>query len=98
MPVFSGANVKITSSDGTEHSITPVTLNVTNVGCYCECSDYQHRFAHFNIQNGCHIGPPPQDYIRKTDTRPEVNPLHVPGLCKHLLKVVETLQEKRILL
>jgi hypothetical protein len=85
-------NVPVSATDHSEYHIQPVELNTTNVGVYCNCPDYQMRFAHYNIQNNCHIGPPPKNYTRKTQNRPEVNPQHVPGLCKHLIKVVNKMK------
>ena len=96
-PPNSGNNVTVTDLGGYKHSITPVILNINNVKVHCDCEDYQMRFAYYNIQNNCHIGPPPAPYTRKTDTRPEANPSHVPGLCKHLLKVAEDLRRQQIL-
>lgn len=96
-PPNSGNNVVIQDLGGHPHSITPVVLNINNVKVYCDCEDYQMRFAHYNIENNCHIGPPPAPYTRKTDTRPEANPNHVPGLCKHLLAVVSDLKQQKVL-
>lgn len=96
-PDNSGNTVKVKDSSGVQHSITPVTLNVNTVAVYCDCQDYQMRFANFNIQNNCHLGPPPPRYVRKTTTRPPANPLRVPGMCKHLLKTAEEVQRLGIL-
>jgi hypothetical protein len=93
----SDTNITITDELGRDHSITPVELNVHYVKVNCDCADYQYRFAHYNIQNKCHIGPPPAPYTKTTD-RPPVNPMRVPGMCKHLLKIIENLQKEGILL
>ena len=96
-PPNSGNTVKITDSKGTEHSITPAKLNTSNVGVFCDCEDYQMRFANLNIKNNCHIGPPPQRYVRKTTTRPPVNPMNVPGMCKHIIRITDDLKRQGIL-
>ena len=85
-------NVTVTSGDGQETSLQPVPLNTTNVGVACDCPDYIMRFAAYNLNNNCHIGPVPPRYVRKTTTRPEANPNHVPGCCKHLLRAIEDLR------
>lgn len=85
-------NVTIISGDGQQTSFQPIPLNITNVGVSCNCADYIMRFAPFNLNNNCHIGTIPPRYIRKTTTRPEVNPQHVPGMCKHLLRMVECIR------
>ncbi len=89
IPIKRGANT---------YYVRPVELNITNVGVSCTCPDYIMRFAHTNIANNCHIGPPPPNYVRKTTDRPPVNPMHVPGMCKHLLSVVDELEGRGLLL
>ncbi len=96
-PDNSGNTVSVKDSNGTSHSITPVKLNVNNVGVFCECEDYQKRFAEINVSNNCHIGPQPAKYVRKTTTRPPANPLNVPGMCKHLIAVTDRLKQLKIL-
>lgn len=96
-PDNSGNTVSVKDSNGTSHSITPVKLNVNNVGVFCECEDYQKRFAEINVSNNCHIGPQPAKYVRKTTTRPPANPLNVPGMCKHLIAVTDRLKNLHII-
>ena len=96
-PPNSGNTSKIVDREGLEHSITPAKLNISNVGVFCDCEDYQFRFAQYNIQNNCHIGPNPQNYVKKTD-RPPVNPSRVPGMCKHIIKVSDELKDQGILI
>lgn len=96
-PENSGNNVTIQDNSGRSHSVTPAKLNVSTVAVYCDCEDYQMRFANFNIQNNCHLGPPPPRYIRKTTTRPPANPNQVPGMCKHIIKVTDELKQLGIL-
>jgi len=50
------------------------------------------RFANYNLNHNCHVGPIPPRYVRKTTTRPPANPNAVPGCCKHLLKAIEDLR------
>jgi hypothetical protein len=88
---------EITDIGGNKHTVTAIELNVNNVAVYCSCQDYQMRFAYYNIQNNCHVGPPPKPYVRKTDYYPPANPLKVPGCCKHILKVEESLKDQGIL-
>jgi hypothetical protein len=92
------SNVPIEAVDNHEYYVQPIQLNTTNVGVFCTCPDYQMRFAAYNMQNNCHIGPPPARYVRKTENRPEVNPDHVPGMCKHLLKVTDQLRQDGIVI
>jgi hypothetical protein len=85
--------VEVTSTDGQQISITPVSLNTSYVGVSCDCPDYIFRFANYNINNDCHVGPIPPRYIRKTTNRPEVNPNKVPGMCKHVMAAIGDLRK-----
>ncbi len=87
-------NVVIADTTGKEYFVQPIALNVTNVGVFCDCPDYQLRFANFNIQNNAHVGPRPKPYTKVPGSnRGPVNPMKVPGMCKHILKVVENLKQ-----
>ena len=49
------------------------------------CADFFYTWAYYNAKSGrCLYGPLPKTYVRKTQTRPPRNPLHVPGVCKHI--------------
>jgi hypothetical protein len=87
-----GSNASFKAVDGKEYYIKPLPVNDTNVNVACDCEDYLMRFAHTNNQNGCHLGPLPPNYVRKTTTRPPANPQNVPGCCKHLLKLLDDLK------
>lgn len=51
----------------------------------CTCADFFYTWSYYNAKSGrCLYGPLPKPYIRKTQTRPPRNPLHVPGVCKHI--------------
>lgn len=89
-------NVEISAVDGKTYYIQPIDLNNHNVKVRCNCLDFYHRFAHYNHSDKSIVGRAPVPYQRKTTTRPEVNPDHVPGMCKHLIKVVERLRTQRI--
>lgn len=85
------------ANDGSDYHITPVDLTNHNVKVRCNCLDFHFRFANYNNADKSLVGRPPPPYQRKTQDRPSVNPDQVPGLCKHLLKVVETLQQAGVI-
>lgn len=87
-----GSNASFKDATGREYFIKTLPLTDTNVHVTCDCEDYIFRFAHTNDQNGCHLGQLPPNYVRKTTTRPPANPNNVPGCCKHLLKIMDTLK------
>jgi hypothetical protein len=59
-------------------------LSKTPFRCRCTCPDFYFRFAYWNWKNGAIFGPKPRQYVRKTRTRPRVNPNGYPGFCKHI--------------
>ena len=85
------------SSDGTEYYVLPVPLQNARVRVNCDCLDFHHRFAVWNFDDESLFGKKPPPYQRKTDTRPPVNPDQVPGVCKHLMKVFQQLQQSGLL-
>lgn len=96
-PSKNDTNVEFTASDGKTYYIQPINLTNHDVKVRCNCLDFYHRFAHYNHNDRSIVGRAPIPYRRKTTTRPEVNPDHVPGMCKHLIKVVETLQGRGLI-
>lgn len=92
---FEGAdtdeNVTFTASDGTDAHVQPLDLTQLNVKVRCSCLDFYYRFANYNSQDKSLVGKAPRVYVKKTN-RPPVNPSRVPGMCKHLLKLVDELR------
>jgi hypothetical protein len=91
--VDSPENITFTSSDnGTDCHVQPIQLSEHNCKVKCNCLDFYYRFAPHNAGDNSLVGKAPPLYQRRTTTRPSVNPTRVPGLCKHLLKLVQSLQ------
>lgn len=84
-------NATFQASDGEDYHVQPLDLAGHNVKVRCNCLDFHYRFANYNSQDKSLVGRPPPLYQRKTN-RPPVNPTQVPGMCKHLLKLVQMLQ------
>lgn len=96
-PVQNDNTVTISASGKLIH-IIPITLADHTVEVKCDCLDFRHRFAHYNNQDNSLYGQPPEQYVRKTTTRPPANPLGVSGMCKHLLKLLDTLQKRDVVI
>lgn len=85
----------IIGSDNTEYYLKRIPLNNVDVRVKCSCLDFYYRFAVWNHRDQSLIGKPPPPYI-KTSNRPPVNPNRVPGVCKHIIKLLDTLMSKRL--
>jgi hypothetical protein len=85
-------NVTANATDGTEFHCQPIDLVNHNCKVRCNCLDFHYRFSWHNKNDNSLVGRAPLPYRRKTTNRPSVNPTAIPGLCKHLLKLVEILQ------
>lgn len=90
-------NVTFKATDGQEYHVKPIPLGQARIRVNCNCMDFHYRFATWNYDNQTLMGKPPKPYQRKTDTRPPVNPMRVDGLCKHLIKVCDVLEQRGLL-
>jgi hypothetical protein len=50
------------------------------------CPDFFFCYSYYNKVNNALAGGVLRSYTRKTKTRPERNPIHTPGVCKHLIR------------
>jgi len=75
----------------------PVSESSNPVQVRCSCLSFRHVWAHWDRENKSLAGAPFPEYIRKTTTRPEVNPIKAPGVCKHLIGFFERLGKDKIL-
>jgi len=90
-------NVTFTGADGKTYNIIPVSLLNSNVKVTCNCLDFRWRFSVWNDDRGALYGDPPPPYQRKTDTRPPANPNRTPGICKHLIKLTQSLRQSGLI-
>lgn len=59
----------------------------------CGCKDFEFRFAWEDLAKDALYGGRPRSYTRKPGSnRPEVNPEHYPGICKHLYWAARSLE------
>lgn len=83
-------------TDRQQHTITPINLREQSVKVSCSCLDFHYRFAAWNHEADALSSQPPPPYIRKTQTRPPANPMHAPGMCKHIVKLVDILKRRKL--
>ena len=91
-PADTPDNISFTSVDGRDVHVQPINLAQHNAKVRCNCLDFHYRFATWNFSDNSLVGPAPKPYRRVTTTRPPVNPSKVEGMCKHLIKLVDTLK------
>lgn len=90
-----GSAITFRAADNNEYHITPIQLSGSNVRVRCTCLDFYYRFAAWNAGDNSLAGRPAPPY-NATGQRPPVNPTRTPGVCKHIIKVVERLRQARI--
>lgn len=88
-------NATIKAVDNQEYHIAPINLANVNVRVKCDCLDFYWRFAAWNSRDDSLIGNPPPPYT-PTGNRPPVNPTQTPGVCKHLIKLIQELRTARV--
>jgi hypothetical protein len=75
---------------------TPPNLDSTPIRVRCSCRDYYFTYEWYNKRSGALAGGPHSVYTRKTATRPERNPAHLPGMCKHLIRQIIVMRQHKL--
>lgn len=83
--------VTFQAADGHDYTIMPISLARNNVKVRCTCLDFRWRFAIYNDKDNSLLGGGPGLYQKKSQRQPG-NPQQVPGVCKHILKLVAELK------
>lgn len=74
--------------------LSPMLTNTHKVKIRCNCMDFRFAWAEWVKRAGSLFGKDFPPYVRKTTTRPPVNPKQLPGMCKHLFMTARVLIEK----
>lgn len=88
---YGGNGVRITASDEREYQFNKLSLEGTDVLVRCNCPDFKWRFNYYDHREGVLYGPKRSPY--ESHGGPPANPLELPGLCKHLMKVAIALRD-----
>ena len=87
----------VTPLPNTQVGIKPYKLTADTARVACDCMDFRFRFAQQNHNDDSLAGNPPPAYSKVPGSnRPEANPSGLPGMCKHLMRIVQELKQKRI--
>jgi hypothetical protein len=88
-------NTTFRAVDNVEYHIQPISLAGSNVKVRCNCLDFYWRFSPYNAGDASLVGSPRPPY-NATGQRPPANPTETPGVCKHLIKLVQNLRTARV--
>lgn len=66
--------------------------------CRCSCHNFYFMWGYWDKQHNALTGPGQKPYKRLTTTRPEVNPQHLPGMCKHIIRLVISMKHEKLLI
>lgn len=89
---YDGKQVRLRASDLHEYTLNKIPVSSTNVLLRCNCPDFRWRFAWYDHLDKALYNKPPRKYESKGVQGP-ANPLELPGMCKHLMKMVHTISE-----
>lgn len=89
-------NITFIGSDKKEYHVMPINLAQSDAEVRCTCLDFYFTFSKWNQSDKSLYGEPPVPYTPKTNRAPR-NPSRKPGLCKHLLVLVKTLKEEKLI-
>jgi len=87
--------IRITASDGLKYRFSPLSMESVDVSVRCNCSDFKYRFNYYNHLDKALYGSKTAKYESK-GIGPPANPKGLPGMCKHLMKMVKALKESGI--
>lgn len=89
-------SVEFMAVDGQKYAVKSLKRGQSDCKVSCTCPDFYYMFSVWNDDKEALEGPTPEPYIKKTDSPPR-NPQRVPGVCKHLMKLADTVVSRRIL-
>ena len=69
------------------------SLEHNDIKVFCNCTNYRFRFDEYNRSAGAGTGPAFPPYFRKTNRAPN-NPQKLPGVCSHIIELVEYLSDR----
>lgn len=93
----SATPIETKTKDGETWFMEKLDSKEHKVQVRCQCADYYFTWQYYNRMKHALHGKAFPAYVRKTSTYPERNPIHVPGLCKHLYRFAERLKVNGVL-
>lgn len=84
--------VKIQDQGGSKHFFERMSLENTDILVRCQCADYFWRLQHTDHEDRSLYGKDRKKYEALYNPG-SANPKELPGMCKHLIKMVKVLEE-----
>ncbi len=82
--------VEIIASDNRQYFIEKLAYDGNQILVRCDCGDHRFRFAYYNHLDHSLYGRKPKKY-ESLGIGPPANPMQLPGMCKHLMKLFSAL-------
>jgi hypothetical protein len=83
---------RVVASDGLPYTFGKLSTENNQVLLRCNCQDFHWRFNYYNWEDRSLYSAVRKPY-ESLDLGPPANPSELPGMCKHLMKMVEVLKE-----
>lgn len=88
--------VPLRDNEGQEHLLEQLSFEENDVLLRCNCKDFYWRFNYFDHTDGSLYGRVRAPY-QALHNPGSANPREMPGMCKHLMKLMRVLAEARII-
>lgn len=86
--------VALIDNNGTKHFLEQLSFGNNDVRVRCQCKDFYWRFNYYDWVDASLYGTKRSEY--QSHGGPPANPMEMPGMCKHLMKMMKVLQESGI--
>jgi len=93
----SKTNVPLIDNMGKKYLVEQMSFHKNDVLVRCNCGDHFWRFRHYNKLDKSLQGPDRKKYEAKHNPG-SANPMQLPGMCKHLMKLAKVLDESGIII
>jgi hypothetical protein len=92
-----GSGLRLTANDGKTYLLERLSAAKNEILVRCECKDFAFRFNYYDYLDKSLYGRKRKKY-ESLGIGPPANPLELPGMCKHLIKMAIVLKEIGILI
>ena len=89
-------SIKIKMSNGKEYFVEQIDSKKNDVLLRCNCKDFHWRFNFYNFKDHSLFGRKRSKY--ESTGVGKANPLELPGICKHLIKMSKIIKESNLLI